>query len=262
MRIIISPAKKMKQDTENLLWRDLPRFLNRSEELLSVLRRMSAAQLRSLWQCNEKITALNVERLENMRLRQELTPAILAYEGIQYRYMAPGFFQEEEMEYLQEHLRILSGFYGVLRPMDGVAPYRLEMQAKLRTAQAEDLYAYWGDAIAKELFSESDCIINLASKEYSLCVSRYLPETVRMVSCVFGDLEQGRVREKGTMCKMARGEMVRFMAEEGIKFPEEMKEFDRLYYRYAEAYSDENRYVFLRDTEKAKLYCDEITAQE
>lgn len=245
MRIIISPAKKMNTDMDSLAWRDLPVFLNRTEELCEKLQNMSCDELKRLWKCNDQIAALNVERLRGMDLRRNLTPAILAYEGIQYQYMAPGVFADQEFTYIQEHLRILSGFYGVLKPFDGVTPYRLEMQAKLATGKAKDLYAYWGKSLADVLISETDCIVNLASKEYSLCVSRYLPPTVRFITCVFGEEKDGKVIEKGTMCKMARGEMVRYMAENAIVDPEQIKFFDRLQYRFDAARSDEMTYVFL-----------------
>ena len=164
MKIIISPAKKMNRDTDSLPWRDLPCFLSRTEELLRRLRGMDYAALKKLWKCSDQIAALNVSRLETMDLRQGLTPAVLAYEGIQYQYMAPGVFTTREYDYIQEHLRILSGFYGLLRPFDGVTPYRLEMQAKLKICDANDLYSYWGGSIAEKLFEETDCILNLASK--------------------------------------------------------------------------------------------------
>lgn len=245
MRIIISPAKKMKEDTDSLAWHDLPVFLPQTEALCAKLQSMSYDELKKLWKCNDQIAKLNAERLRKMDLRNRLTPAILAYEGIQYQRMAPGVFTGRELDYVQQHLRILSGFYGILKPFDGVTPYRLEMQAKLRVGEGRDLYSYWGDSLAKTLFAETDRIINLASKEYSLCVSRYLPGSVRFITCVFGEEKDGRVIEKGTMCKMARGEMVRFMAEKQITEPERLKAFDRLNYRYAEDRSDENTYVFI-----------------
>ena len=251
MRIIISPAKKMKIDTESLPCRDLPVFLPKTEAIVQVLQGMGYDELKKLWKCNDAIAAVNVERLADMDLHTRLTPAVLAYEGIQYQYMAPGVFTDQELDYVQEHLRILSGFYGVLKPFDGVRPYRLEMQAKLKVCEAKDLYSYWNNSIAEYLLAETNCIINLASKEYSSCVSKYLPEHVRFITCVFGEEKNGKVIEKGTMCKMARGEMVRFLAENRVEDPEEIKAFDRLEYRFDASRSDENTFVFLRngDTE-------------
>ena len=250
MRIIISPAKKMNVDTDSFPYRDLPEFLTSTEELCRKMQSMSYEELKKLWKCNDQIAQLNVRRLGDMDLRKGLTPAVLAYEGIQYQYMAPGVFTDGAFAYIQEHLRILSGFYGILKPFDGVTPYRLEMQAKLKIGQCKDLYAYWGDRLAKALLAETDCILNLASKEYSICISKYLPAPVRFITCVFGEEKNGKVIEKGTMCKMARGEMVRFMAQNQIQTPEQIRSFDRLNYRFDGVRSDESTYVFLRKGER------------
>ncbi len=246
MRIIISPAKKMKRDTDTFACGGLPRFLPQTEQLLARLKEMSREELKTLWRCNDQITGLNLSRLETMDLRRGLTPAILAYEGIQYQYMAPGVFTDRELAYVEEHLRILSGFYGVLRPFDGVTPYRLEMQARLSTGGAKDLYAFWGDGIARSLWEETDCIVDLASKEYSRCVSRFLPEGARLVTCIFGERKDGKVVEKGTLCKMARGEMVRYLAQREAGRPEELREFCGLGYHFSPKESDERTYVFLK----------------
>ena len=246
MRIIISPAKKMTADTDTLPWRDLPGFLPRTQRLLERMRGMTYEELKRLWACNDRIAQLNAQRLGEMDLQRNLTPAILAYEGIQYQYMAPGVFTQGEYDYVQEHLRILSGFYGVLRPLDGVVPYRLEMQAKLSVDGAKDLYDYWRDEPARSILSQTDCVVNLASKEYSVCISRYLAPTDRMLTCVFGEEENDKVVEKGTLCKMARGEMVRFMAEQRIEDPQKLRQFEGLDYRYSPEHSDENTCVFIR----------------
>lgn len=246
MKMIISPAKKMNMDVDSLPYRNLPQFLPQTELLYQRLREMSYEELKALWKCNDQIAKLNFERLQTMELRQRLTPAVLSYEGIQYQYMAPGVFTYQELDYIEEHLRILSGFYGILRPFDGVTPYRLEMQAKLKLRQANDLYEFWDDKISKSLFSNTDCIINLASKEYSRCVSRYLPEGVQFITCVFGEQKDGKILEKGTMCKMARGEMVRYMAQCQIENPEQIKSFEQLGYRFAPEESSETSYVFIK----------------
>ena len=246
MRIIISPAKKMNCDPDSLPCTALPQFLPQTEILLEKLKGMSFAELEKLWKCNDSIAQLNFDRLQNMNLRRNLTPAVLSYEGIQYQYMAPSVFSNSEIEYIQRHLRILSGFYGILRPFDGVTPYRLEMQAKLAVENAKDLYSFWADGIAEQLAAETDCILNLASKEYSLCVSKHLPENLRFVTCIFGEEKDGKVVEKGTACKMARGEMVRFMAEKGITDIEEIKNFDRQNYAFSEKHSNKSIFTFIR----------------
>ena len=246
MKIIISPAKKMNINTDDLTYRDIPEFLPQTEQLLECLRGMSYDELKKLWRCSDKIAEQNYERLQNMDLRRILTPAILAYEGIQYQYMAPAVFSAEEYEYIQENLRILSGFYGVLKPFDGVVPYRLEMQAKLSIENTKDLYEFWGSSLAEKLAEETDCILNLASKEYSISISKHLPKDVCFITCVFGEELDGKIVEKGTLCKMARGETVRRMAEQRIEKPEDIKTLHLLNYEYSEKHSDDKTFVFLK----------------
>ncbi|WP_018884850.1 peroxide stress protein YaaA [Paenibacillus massiliensis] len=250
MRIIISPAKKMKVDTDNMAYRGLPQFMEESEHLLAWLQKLTYDELKALWKCNDAIAALNVERIQHMNLRGNLTPAIYSYEGIQYQYMAPGVFENEELDYLQRHLRILSGLYGMLSPFDGVAPYRLEMQARLGGPGFSSLYQFWGRKLADRLLSESSCVLNLASKEYSKCISPFLSKEDRFITCIFGQQIDGKVIEKGTQVKMARGEMVRFMAERQIEAVEGIRSFDRLNYGFSEELSDERTYVFIQTLEK------------
>ncbi len=250
MRIIISPAKKMNRDSDTLEGTGRPVFLKKTERILEWMRRQDAKELRNLWKCNEKIADQNMERIRNMDLERNLTPAILAYEGIQYQYMAPAVFEEGMLRYIQEHLRILSGFYGVLKPMDGVVPYRLEMQAGAEIDGCPDLYAYWGDTIYREVVGEDRVIVNLASKEYSKCVEKYLCPEDTFVTCIFGELLKDKVVQKGTYAKMARGEMVRYMAENQIREPAGVKAFDRMDYRFCEEHSSEKEFVFIRRKNK------------
>lgn len=247
MRIIISPAKKMNADTDTLPWKELPTFLETTEQIMDWMKQLSFAKARDLWQCNEKLAELNFKRYSEMNLRKNLTPALISYEGIQYQYMAPVVFSDREWDYVQKNLRILSGFYGVLKPLDGVTPYRLEMQAKAGIGEKSNLYEFWGERIYKEVLDESRMIINLASKEYSKCIESYLQEGDKLLTCFFGELKDGKVVQKGTQAKMARGEMVRFMAEKEIEQPEDIKAFDRLQYWFREELSSESEYVFLKD---------------
>lgn len=246
MRIIISPAKKMVVDTDTVAPRDLPVFVERAEELRDWLRGLSYAELKTLWRCSDAIVRQNAERLAHMDLRRGLTPALVAYDGIQYTYMAPTVFDQDQLAWVQEHLRMLSGFYGVLRPMDGVVPYRLEMQAKAAVGGRANLYDYWGDALYREVMDESRVLVNLASKEYSKAVERYLRPADRYVTCVFGELEGGRVVQKGVYAKMARGEMVRYLASVQATGPDAMREFAWSGYAYDEGRSTETTLVFVR----------------
>jgi len=248
MRIIIAPAKKMVVDTDSFAVDGLPVFLEQTERLKAALQRMSPSELQALWKCNDAIAKLNTERLSAMDLRRRLTPAIVSYEGIQYQYMAPGVMETAQLDYLREHLLILSGFYGLLRPFDGVTPYRLEMQAKLSVGDCRDLYEFWGDTLARQLASETDFVLNLASKEYSRAVEPHLPKSVRFLTCTFGEHKDGKVIEKGTMCKMARDQMVRWLAENNVTSWADIRAFDQLGYRFQPELSSENHDVFLKSS--------------
>ena len=236
----------MQHDENGPAYRDLPVFLSDAEKIKDSLKEKSFSELKALWACNDKITEQNIERLSSMDLREKLTPALLSYDGIAYQYMAPTVFETEMLSYVQEHLRILSGFYGIVRPMDGVTPYRLEMQAKLEIDGAKNLYDYWGDRLYKEVRDSSGIIINLASKEYSKCIERYLQPGDRYISCNFFEEQEGKLVQKGVYCKMARGEMVRFMAENRVEEPEGIKHFAVMGYRYAKELSSEKEYIFVR----------------
>ena len=188
MRIIISPAKQMRVDTDSFVCKELPVFTDRAEILKDWIRSLSYEEQKTLWACNDKIARQNAERFAHMDLTKNLTPALLAYDGIQYTYMAPAVFEDGQFDYVQEHLRILSGFYGVVKPLDGVVPYRLEMQAKAAVSGHKNLYDFWGHSLYQEVMDNSRILINLASKEYSKCIEKYLRPEDRYITCVFGEV--------------------------------------------------------------------------
>ena len=246
MKIILSPAKKMIVDTDNIAPVELPVYIDKTAEVLNWMKSKSKEELKTIWKCNDKIAEQNFNRLEKMDLYSRLTPAVLAYEGIAVQYMAPSVFEIQQFEYLQNHLRILSAFYGILKPMDGVTPYRLEMQAKAEIEEKTNLYDYWGDRLYHSVIDDSRTIINLASKEYSKCIERYLSDKDNYITITFCELSGDKLVTKGTYAKMARGEMVRFMAENNIENPVDIQKFDRLGYTFRGNLSSETEYVFER----------------
>lgn len=259
MKLIISPAKKMNLREDELEISSMPPFMEQTGQILQYMRGLTRGEAQKLWKCNDSIADLNYERFLHMDLNSRLTPAILSYEGIQYQYMAPSVFQSGELDYIQDHLRILSGFYGILRPLDGIVPYRLEMQARidleLGGRHFTDLYGFWGDRIYRELVREDRIVINLASREYSKAVEPYLEPDVVFLNVVFGCMETDKngnpkIKVKGTEAKMARGEMVRYLAERRIQTPEPIREFDRLGYRYCSGLSDAKNLIFIKETVK------------
>lgn len=248
MKIIISPAKKMNIDDDIFEYRSKPVFFEQAEELMNYMKNLSYDECKTIWKCSDKLAQLNYDRVVNMDLNYRLTPALFSYEGIQYQYMGARVLSRDALEYLQDNLRILSGFYGILKPLDGVVPYRLEMQSKFINYKNKDLYEYWADKIANSLFEETNLIINLASKEYSKCVEKYLKNSpgTKFITCVFGEIKGDKVIEKGTLAKMARGEMVRYLAQNKICDLEGLKRFDKLEYKYSQEKSNEKTYVFIK----------------
>lgn len=248
MKIIISPAKKMNIDDDIFEYRSKPVFFEQAEEIMNYMKNLSYDECKTIWKCSDKLAQLNYDRVVNMDLNYRLTPALFSYEGIQYQYMGARVLSRDALEYLQDNLRILSGFYGILKPLDGVVPYRLEMQSKFINYKNKDLYEYWADKIANSLFEETNLIINLASKEYSKCVEKYLKNSpsTKFITCVFGEIKGDKVIEKGTLAKMARGEMVRYLAQNNVYDLEGLKRFDKLEYKYSQEKSNENTYVFIK----------------
>lgn len=249
MKIIISPAKKMNMSRDSYEVTGMPCFLADTKILMQEIKKLSLAEAKALWKCNDKLAELNFQRFAEMDPEKCLTPAILSYEGLQYQHMAPGVFTDRALSYVQEHLRILSGFYGVLKPFDGVVPYRLEMQAGLSVAGKKDLYAFWGRRLYCRLMEDNEdgVILNLASKEYAGAVEPYVKTPCRFITVSFEEDVDGKRKQKGTFAKMARGEMVRFLAENGIEDIEGVKRFTGSGYRFREELSGEWNYVFVKE---------------
>lgn len=247
MNILISPAKKMRRDISYIEAKTIPVFLHKTKELLAFLKTLNPEQVKTMLVCNTKIAAESYLAYQNMDITKDVVPALLSFVGIQYTYMAPDIFEDSYFNYVEEHLYILSGFYGLLRAFDGVVPYRLELDNKLPAFYSQNLYAFWKDALYKELVKTDNKILNLASKQYSRIIERYLEDDIHLVTCHFKEIEKFRLIEKGVYVKMARGEMVRYLVEINAQSFEDVKGFHRLGYMFNEALSDEHTFIFTRD---------------
>ncbi len=245
MQIIIAPAKQMRVD-EDFGTERLPQYIHRTEELLTVLRSLTMAELQELWRCNDKLAQQNYERIQRMELHRGLTPALYAYDGLQYSHMGARVLEKDAWEYLCRHLRILSGFYGILRADDGVTPYRLEMQAHLSVGGRKNLYEYWGDSLYLSLVAEDRVILNLASKEYSKCIEPYLTAEDRLITCVFASGTSTKYKVKATEAKMCRGALVRYCAERQVEQPKQLQGFTEYGYVFQPEISTEHEYIFLK----------------
>lgn len=247
MKIIIAPAKKMKRDLDSFPIQTMPQFLNETRILAEFLKSRDTAQLKELWQASERVIQTSKKQLEEMDLMHHLTPAIVAFSGIQYQYMAPDLFTQSALDYIQNNLRIISGFYGSLRPFDGVCPYRLEMKTRMIGFKDYSLYHFWNSKIADEIFKDDDLVINLASKEYSRVITPYLSGKRRMITIDFQEEKNGKWRTIATHAKMARGEMVRFLAEKQIKNPAQVQDFHDFDFKFIPEISSQDHYIFRTD---------------
>ena len=247
LKIVISPAKKMNITDEFPCNATVPVFSDRADVLHGILKNKNIQELKTLWKCSDKLAEQNYQRLHAFSPDQAVTPALLAYEGIQYQHIAPSVFTDAQWHYVNVHLRILSGFYGILKPTDKVIPYRLEMQTKLETENATDLYHFWNNQLYQALYCkfEKDSpkeLINLASAEYSKAILPY--KNIRCITCIFGEEVNGKIKVKGTQAKIARGEMVRWMADQKIESVSDIREFKELGYRFSPSHSTEDTYTF------------------
>ena len=249
MKIIISPAKKMRRE-EYVAPLHRPMFLKEAGELLSFLRSLSDSEKAKVWKVKGALLSSSLSSLSMLSLEDIGSPAIFSYDGIQYTYMSPSSFTDSMLEYAEKNLRIISGLYGLLKPLDGVGTYRLEMESPISIPGFGDLYSYWGGKIASSLMEDERLLVNLASAEYSKAVLPYLPSTVTVVTPVFLDWEKGRYVSKGVYAKMERGEMVRFLAETGAETVEEIMKFSSRGYEFSRFLSDSNTLCFVRKDEE------------
>ncbi len=243
MRIILSPAKKMRRD-EDLPSLTKPVFRKETEEILEALRALTPKERQKLWKCSDKLAAENEENLAHLDLNRDPSCALFSYVGLAYQYLSAESLEEKSLAYLQENLRILSGFYGVVKPMDGIVPYRLEMAATLSVNGCKDLYSFWNEKLYEEVMRGEQVLINLASEEYAKAVIPWIKEE-KVIHIVFADQGKKGLVTKGTFAKMARGAMTRWLAENGIEDPEGLKQYAEGY-RFLREESDDSHYVFLK----------------
>jgi len=255
MIIVLSPAKTL--DFESPLATDKhtkPRFQSEARKLVEILRGKSEKEIASLMNLSPKLTKLNVERYRAFSDRasaKNARPALLAFKGDVYQGLQAQHFDARDLNYAQDHLRILSGLYGVLRPLDLMQPYRLEMGTSLANEAGKDLYAFWGERITSALNEEladqkPKALVNLASNEYFGAVNEELLDG-RIVTPVFKDrAKSGDYRVLGFFAKRARGMMAAWIIRERVDTLKRLTDFAEEGYRYSEEKSAPDRPVFLR----------------
>lgn len=247
MKILISPAKTMRTGVVRKREGE-PVFLEKTREILESMRKLSYDEAKVLWKCNDKLAQLNYKRIQEMDLKNG-TAAIFLYDGLQFKAIETETLTRDEAEYMTSHLRILSGFYGVLRPFDGITTYRLEMQSRLQVGDAKTLYDFWGRQLYEMVMDEDRTLINLASREYISAVSPWLTNQDRIITVEFLTEREGKRRQESTYAKMGRGRLVRFMAENQVETVEAIQDFSALGFHFDAEHSSDTRYVFVRHGE-------------
>ncbi|RZJ07134.1 MAG: peroxide stress protein YaaA [Rubrivivax sp.] len=257
MLFLISPAKSLDYDTPTppqlapALTR--PQFLDDTAALINVLRTKTVAEVRELMDLSEPLAQLNVDRYRAWRPRftdRNSKPAVLAFNGDVYGGLDAKTLSSDDIAWAQQHVRMLSGLYGVLRPLDRMQPYRLEMGTRLATPAGGSLYDWWGDRLAIHLnklakAQMAPVIVNLASEEYFRAVDRKALKP-RVIECQFEDWKNGEYKIISFFAKRARGLMARFAIEQRLETPEGLKAFDADGYRLASDVSSPDRLVFRR----------------
>ena len=252
MKIIISPAKSL--DFENKATTDVytqPRFLEQSEKLNKKLKTLSRKKLSELMKISDDLASLNYDRNQDWQPPFSLDnakQAVFAFTGEVYRGIDANSISEDKIPVLQDKLRILSGLYGLLKPLDLIQPYRLEMGTKLKVGRRENLYKFWDTTLAESLneeLEEGELLINLASTEYFKALPKKALKAP-MITPVFKDFKNGQYKTIMTFAKKARGLMVRYIIDNNVETLEELKGFDVEGYGFSEEMSTETELVFTR----------------
>lgn len=249
MLTLISPAKTLDLSTSTLPLQSQPDFKDQTKELVSVMRKKNVQDLMDLMHISENLAVLNHERYLNFQEKYEFPSskqALLAFKGDVYTKIDVDQYTEEDFEFAQAHLRILSGLYGLLKPLDLIQPYRLEMGISLKTEKGKNLYEFWGDRIAKAINEASvgKTVVNLASQEYFKSVNTSVLQ-VPVVTPTFKEFRNGKYQVVGLFAKQARGMMTNYIIKNKIDDPEQLKVFNEANYELKEI-TDANEWVFVR----------------
>ena len=254
LTMIISPAKKLDYETiDQKLSSSEPTLLNHSASLIGDLRKLSPQGVSSLMGLSDKLGTLNYERFQEWQLpftKNNAKQALLAFKGDVYQGLDPSSLSKEDLDWAQNNLRILSGLYGILKPLDLMQAHRLEMGTKLKTERGKDLYEFWGSTITDELNksfkSANGILLNLASNEYFKSINEN-KINARVITPAFMDYKNDKYKIISFFAKKARGLMTRFVIKNRITDVNQIKDFSEAGYKFNEAMSTEEKPVFCRD---------------
>ena len=244
---ILSPAKNMRPAGLKGIALTQPALLERTKQLLPLLQAMEPWELESKLKINPQLAMKAFADFQEFGAPGGESAALLSYRGLAYQNLDAQSLSSAEFAFAGEHIRILSAFYGVLRPGDAIKPYRLEFQCKFQPG-GKSLYHFWGDSIYRELYSSGDAVVNLASKEYSKAVSAFLRPGDRFVTCDFLTFRRGKLITLAALAKMARGRMARYLIDHRIQEPEGLRGFSWEGYQFSPALSDESNFRFVQNS--------------
>ena len=250
MLVVVSPAKKLNMHPINNLKETEPFFSKNANELISVVKKLSSDNLKELMGISSQLAELNKQRFMDFG-KQDKKAAAFAFAGDTYKGLEIEKLNQNDVEWAQEHLRILSGLYGLLRPLDSIEPYRLEMGSKLRGSHGNSLYEYWGDKISNKLNEHAekigtDTLVNCASNEYFNVVKPNIL-SLRVITPIFMERKNGQEKIISFYAKNARGAMARFIIQNRLIDIKEIKNFNLDGYIFDPHKSDENKYIFIRE---------------
>lgn len=246
---IISPAKNMRNlKIDNIkpkIYGKSRLFTEETKEIIKELRSLTPWDIQSIMKVNEKIAFQSYAYFQDFNFDEEGVCGLLAYDGLVFKNIKAEEFTSEDFDFAHNHVRILDAFYGIVNPLDGVLPYRLEMQYKININD-KNLYKFWDNKLYKKLYSEDNVIINLASEEYAKAVRAFLDKDDIFIDIDFKIHRDGKLKTMATWAKMARGQMIKYIVENRINNPEDLKDFTFNGYKFDTTLSTDKKYVFVK----------------
>ena len=250
MIAIISPAKNMRNlKIDNINPQIIGKeryFTKETDEIIRVLKDLTPWDIQSLMKVNEKIALQSYAYFQDFNFNDKGVCGLLAYDGLVFKNIKAEDFTKEDFDYANKHIRILDAFYGMVNPLDDILPYRLEMQYPIKI-QGNNLYKFWDDKIYNKLYSEDNVIVNLASEEYAKTVRRFLNEEDIFIDIDFKVNKDGKLKTLATLAKMARGQMVKYIIENKIDNPEDLKNFTFNSFKFCSNLSTSKKFVFIKE---------------
>ena len=247
---IISPAKNMRNiKIDNIKPKVLGGnryFTNETKKIINVLKSLSPYDIQSLMKVNEKIAFQSYAYFQDFNFTDTGVCGLLAYDGLVFKNIKAEDFSKEDFNFANNHIKILDALYGIVNPLDDILPYRLEMQYPIKI-EDRNLYKFWDNKIYNKLYSQDNIIVNLASEEYAKAIRRFLKEDDIFIDIDFKIYKNGKLKTLATLAKIARGQMIRFIVENKIDNPNDLKSFNYDNYKFSHNLSSDRKFIFIKE---------------